>query len=83
MPAYDQHSAAVPGGRPSTTVDPVAVDQLHGVDAALAQLPHLPVDAQVAVFTDLHQQLTAALAVTAAGADDPPGQRPGSVHRNR
>lgn len=57
---------SVPGGEPVPVVR-----ALQEVDAALAGLIELPVGAQVAVFTDLHQRLTAALAVTAtAGAAD-------------
>lgn len=61
--------------------------QLQGVDDALGDLADLPVAEQVAVFADLHQQLTAALAVTAAAAgpaDAAPQHRPGGPgHRGR
>lgn len=93
MPADDQDRPAATveiasGAAPSTAADHASVAaQLRGVDDALERLGELPVDARVAVFTDLHQQLTAALAVTATAAgpvdEDPPRQRPGSAHRSR
>lgn len=93
MPADDQQMSAttgpVPGGSPHANAgDPSPVDgQLKDVDDALGHLAELPIAAQVAVFTDLHQRLTAALAVTASAAgvsDEPPQHRPGQPpHRNR
>lgn len=78
MSANDQDGESVIAahdGAPSTPVPTgnllPGVRELQEVDAALAGLIDLPVGAQVAVFTDLHQRLTAALAVTAtAGAAD-------------
>jgi hypothetical protein len=73
MPAYHQE-AAPPAGAPAGGAVPADAAQvtvaqrLQAVDDAIAGLADLPVDAQVAVFTDLHQQLTAALDVTAAAA---------------
>ena len=71
----------------AATEQPAIVEQLQGVDDALASLADLPLDAQVAVFTDLHQRLTAALDVAATAAqpvDDPPRYRPGQPsHRSR
>lgn len=62
-------------------------EQLRGVDDALRDVAGLPVAEQVAVFTDLHQQLTAALAVTVAAggpADEIQQHRPGGPgHRGR
>ncbi len=92
MLAYDQDwgpptGATAGGSAPSTTADPASVAaQLQGVDDALARLPELPVEGQVAVYTDLHQRLTAALAVTATAAgpaEDPPRHHPGSAQRSR
>lgn len=90
MPTNDNYGGpaarGVPGGPArSAPADQASVAaQLQGVDDALEQLAGLPVDAQVAVFTTLHQQLTAALDVTAAGPPDQlPGHRPGSVHPSR
>jgi hypothetical protein len=64
-----------PGAVVPRTEHPGAAGQLQDIDDALAGLPALPIDAQVAVFTELHQRLTAALAVTATAAgstDDQP-----------
>lgn len=75
------------GPSSSLTADQASVEaRLQAVDEALARLPQLPVAAQVAVFADLHQQLTDALAITATTvgpADDLPRQRPGSGQRSR
>lgn len=85
----DQGGSTVRGvpGHParSTPADQGSVAaRLQDVDDALEQLAGLPVDAQVAVFTTLHQQLTAALAVTPGGPpDEPPGHRPGSARPSR
>lgn len=90
MPAYDQNIAlhhavaadppdvAGPQATPAASAAHASVvQQLGEVDAALADLAKLPVDARVAVFTDLHRQLTAALAITATTApEDSPGRHP-------
>lgn len=90
MPTDDNYGGpaamGVPGGPArSTPADHTSVvAQLQEVDDALEQLAGIPVDAQVAVFTTLHRQLTAALDVTAAGPpDQPPGHRAGSVRPGR
>lgn len=92
MPADDHHGRpairGIPGGPgPSTTADQASVAaELHDVDDQLAHLADLPVDAQVAVYADLHQRLTAALAVTATAAgstEEPPGHRSGPGRPSR
>jgi hypothetical protein len=92
MPADDHHGRpavrGLPGGPgPSLTAGPASVtDQLQDVDDALTQLADLPVDAQVAGYADLHQRLTAALAVTATAAgstEEPSGHRSGPGRPSR
>jgi hypothetical protein len=93
MPSGDQQGRPVVGGLPGRPAPSGAAPdaasaaaQLHDVDDALERVAALPVDAQVAVFTDLHQRLTAALAVTGAAAgpsDEPPGSRSGPSRPSR
>ena len=93
MPANDQdgsRTGGAPAGGPAVvpgTEQAAVAAQLREIDGALTGLAQLPVDAQVAVFTDLHRQLTEALAVTATAtgpADERPPHRPGQpAHRGR
>lgn len=79
-------ASGVPDQAPGIPDQASVTARLQDVDDALVHLADLPVDAQVAVFTDLHQRLTAALAVTATAtgsADEQSARRPGPAHPSR
>lgn len=82
-----------PGGQPApSVVPPSPIDPIAGLEAIGAELERLPalsIAQQVEVFSGIHQQLTAALAVTgnqpgpAPSSQQSSGYRPGSQHSSQ
>jgi len=82
-----------PGPSPlagSNAIDPAdTVDGIDAIEMALESLADLPQSRHVAVFTDIHQRLTAALALTGGVQQTqqtqpaPAGNRPGPPNQQR